>query len=147
MVISANQYMEVSWVMGVPPVIIHFRLGFSLINHLFSGTPMTSQLTYGGFHSHWVMEVHQNRWFTIGHPNLKWMMTGGSFLFRKLPYFHSPWFSATWEWSSTRWPFFWGMLKKFVETIGIGDQINSDSLMVSWTPRHYPHSKALGTIL
>ena len=26
-------YAEVSWVIGVPPVLIHFRLGFSIINH------------------------------------------------------------------------------------------------------------------
>ena len=34
-----NDHMEVSQVMGVPPVIIHFRLGFSLINNPFGVPP------------------------------------------------------------------------------------------------------------
>ena len=33
----------VSWVIGVAPVIIHSRLGFSLINHPYGGTPMTKE--------------------------------------------------------------------------------------------------------
>ena len=34
---STMRNMRVSWVIGVPVVIIHFRLGFSLINHSFLG--------------------------------------------------------------------------------------------------------------
>ena len=43
--------MGISIVMGVPPKIIHFRLGFSLVNHPSMGTPI-----YGKHHI-WVWQI------------------------------------------------------------------------------------------
>ena len=40
----AKLYLEVSWVIGVPPVLIHFKSGFSLTNpSSYWGTPMTME--------------------------------------------------------------------------------------------------------
>ena len=36
--------MEVSWVIGVPLVIIHFQMGFPIINPPFWGTPISGNL-------------------------------------------------------------------------------------------------------
>ena len=40
-----NEYMELSEVMGVPPVIIHYNIGLSIANHPFFGILHESQCT------------------------------------------------------------------------------------------------------